>query len=413
MTNLKKNKLLAVVLLFVVIFQSGHAFQTIYPALMYIPYIPAVIALVIILIDRECHSLSNPQNLALWLFMFMVLATAIVNVESGTNYSYIQITTLILAAYCIVKLYSFKQMAECYLVVMTVVSVVALIGYVFLNNTSYLDFLPKVESINDMEYGVGVIYNYLTMVPDRNCGMFWEPGLFATHLTIAMMLELITKQRASALRIILFSICIFTANSSAGFVLWFLCLILLFIRKRNTIIGPIKNIFSVILLIIAIGVVINFDTILSETSLGENEYFQKLYSESILDSTRSNAIGHNLELFATAPIFGVGYVTAMSNIAYVADTSTTTFLMSVFGILGSAYTVFIIYGVFKIKKLNLLSKILVLAIILIIINKEPHHQILFTWVLIFYLANGLSADVNSDKVNDNTVRGRNEIKKLF
>ena len=396
-----------------VIFQIGHAFQTIYPALMYIPYIPAVIALVIILIDRECHSLSNPQNLALWLFMFMVLATAIVNVESGTNYSYIQITTLILAAYCIVKLYSFKQMAECYLVVMTVVSVVALIGYVFHNNTSYLDFLPKVESINDMEYGVGVIYNYLTMVPDRNCGMFWEPGLFATHLTIAMMLELITKQRASALRIILFSICIFTANSSAGFVLWFLCLILLFIRKRNTIIGPIKNIFSVILLIIAIGVVINFDTILSETSLGENEYFQKLYSESILDSTRSNAIGHNLELFATAPIFGVGYVTAMSNIAYVADTSTTTFLMSVFGILGSAYTVFIIYGVFKIKKLNLLSKILVLAIILIIINKEPHHQILFTWVLIFYLANGLSADVNSDKVNDNTVRGRNEIKKLF
>jgi|GEM_PF-2309017 len=413
MTNLKKNKLLAVVLLFVVIFQSGHAFQTIYPALMYIPYIPAAIALLIILIDRECHSLSNPQNLALWLFMFMIIATAIVSVESGTNYFYLQIATLILAAYCIVKLYSFKQMAECYLAVMTVVSVAALIGYVLLNNTSYLDFLPKIKSINDMEYGVGVIYNYLTMAPDRNCGMFWEPGLFATHLTIAMMLELITKQRASVLRIILFSICIFTANSSAGFVIWFLCFILIFIRKRNAIMGPIKTIFSVILLIVAIGVVINFDTILSETALGENEYFQKLYSDSILDSTRSNALGHNLELFATAPIFGVGYVTAMSNIAYVADTSTTTFLMSVFGILGSAYTVFIIYGVFKIKKLNLLSKILVLAIMLIIINKEPHHQILFTWVLIFYLANGLSADVNSDKVNDNTVRGRHEIKKLF
>ena len=317
----------------------------------------------------------------------MVVTTAIVDMGSGINY-YIQLITTILAAYCIVCLYPFKKITEYYLKLMTVVSIIALIGYILVNNTSVLEILPKMKNINDVKYGVGIIFNYIVDIPDRNCGMFWEPGLFATHLTCAIVFEMMTKKKASALRLILFSVCIFTANSSAGFVLWFLCMVLFFVRKKNVVLGHLKTIFSFVLLIAAIGLILNFDTILAKTALGENEYFIKLSSDSISDSSRNNAISHNLKMFMTDPVFGAGYATVMKNIAHVADTSTSTFLMSIFGVLGMSYTVFIVYGVLKIKNANFLSKILLLVIMIVIVNKEPHHQIFFTWILIFYLSKG-------------------------
>ena len=41
-----------------------------------------------------------------------------------------------------------------------------------------------------------VVFNYIKKIPERNCGMFWEPGLFATHLAIATVFELMTKEKA-------------------------------------------------------------------------------------------------------------------------------------------------------------------------------------------------------------------------
>ncbi len=387
-TRLKKSKILAFLLGCIVIFQSGHAFQTIIPSLQLLIYVSLMLAMVFMVFDREWLNFIKVQNFALVIFVFMIATTMINSRGSGLNY-YLQMFSIVLSAYFIVRIYSFDEFASFYLKLMTVVSLVALIGYILLQTTPLLSYLPEMENINGVQYGVAGIFNYIVDVPDRNCGMFWEPGLFATYLSFAMVFELITKEKSSVLRMILFTIGIFTANSSAGFVLCFLCFLFLFVRKNNKRLGAVKGAISLLVLIVGVAIIANFDTILAETALGENEYFQKLSTDSVLESSRSNAIFHNLDTFFSNPVFGVGYTVAMKNIAYVADTSTSTFLMSVFGFLGIFYTVFIVYGVLKIRNLNIFSKILLLAVILIIVNKEPHHQIVFTWILIFYLLKGI------------------------
>ena len=74
----------------------------------------------------------------------------------------------------------------------------------------------------------------------------------------------------------------------------------------------------------------------------------------------------------------------------VANTSTSTFLLSVFGLPALSYTVMWIYAALKLPRVNLFSKIVVLVIVLVVINKEPHDQIMFTWCLLFCLLKQIS-----------------------
>ncbi len=380
---LQKSKLIALVLFVIVVLQSGHAMQTIIPGIGSVLYIPVALGALILFVALYRKQVSK-SLLVLFAFVLMIALTSIAYEGVGFSY-YLSLFYMIFAAFAISELYPFEKLIKVYLWVMTVTSIVALIGYIMLTILGSLSFLPQMTNHNDIVYQVGIIYNYIPLVPDRNCGMFWEPGLFATHLAFAFLFELITKEKASIFRLILFSACIFTANSSAGFVLWFLCILLIFLRKeRKGAYGTIKPVLSFLLICVAIAFVLNFDTILSQTSLGENPYFQKLASENVGDSSRSNAVSHNMEIFMTDPLFGAGYHTVSANMDYVADTSTSTYLMSIFGIFGALYTVFWVYGVATMKRLNFLSKIVVFVIIMLIVNKEPHHQLLFTWILLFY-----------------------------
>ena len=93
----------------------------------------------------------------------------------------------------------------------------------------------------------------------------------------------------------------------------------------------------------------------------------------------------------------MGYVHSMDNIKFVADTSTSTYLLSAFGVLGAFYTIAIIYGILRQKNVGIISKILILIIALLIVNKEPHLQNVFTWILIFYLVGGASQNDLYDK----------------
>jgi hypothetical protein len=389
---------LSILWFIIALLYSGHAFKTIFTDLTRSIYITALAALIYLVYVLAFKTIRFKAEDFLFIVSFYMVASAYLMDEFRAGAFYRATLSVILFAYFITKLYSFRQVLKLYMVVMTITSVVALVGYYLVNYTDVLSVLPIVKNVNEAEFAIGGIFNYIITIPDRNCGMFWEPGLFATHLIIAMVIELISKKRASILRLLLFSACLFTANSSAGFVLWFLCVILFFVRKNKKGAGKyFRNFFALGIVVVAVVVLLNLDYIIMNTGLKDNEYFQKLLWDNVLDSSRANAILHNLESFISSPITGVGYIQSMENMRYVADTSTSTYLMSVFGFLGAFYTLFIIFGVFRLKKVNILSKLLILAIALIIVNKEPHLQNVFTWILIFYLVRGQSKEVPSER----------------
>ena len=89
-------------------------------------------------------------------------------------------------------------------------------------------------------------------------------------------------------------------------------------------------------------------------------------------------------MFSKSPIFGIGVEEAVENIEYVADTSTSTYLLSIFGIFGGLYTLYWIVGILGIKNKNLMIKIMILIVALLILNKEPHQNILITWCFMFW-----------------------------
>ena len=70
------------------------------------------------------------------------------------------------------------------------------------------------------------------------------------------------------------------------------------------------------------------------TPLRNNSYFAKLLSDNVKESTRYLAIWHNLTIFFDHILFGAGVNYVNQNMLYVADTSTVTYMMSVFGLLG-------------------------------------------------------------------------------
>lgn len=401
MIKLANTKIVALAISLIVILHSGHALQTIDYYITYLVYIPALIFSLWGVISFACNShLNDLSKFALIIFVLMLFFTGLMHYSEESSF-YVRIFCIIITAFGITRLYSFEKMVNVFSWIMTIVTIIAIIGYYLLNNTSMLDGLPIMLNINDREFGIGYIFNYIVGIEERNCAMFWEPGLFATYLTVAMVFELLNKnKKTNIFRVIIYIWGYITANSSAGFVLLFLCIVL-FIIKKDVGQSGFRFFLHIAIVVAAVVIIINFDKILNMSIFSNNEYFQKLATDNVADSSRWKAFEHNFEVFLKDPIFGAGIVNVSQNMKDIADTSTSTYLLSVFGLPAVMYTVFFIIGVFKSSKMNLLSKVVVTIMILIIINKEPHHQFVFTWCMLFYLLKNEDSVMPSVQMDSN------------
>ena len=99
-------------------------------------------------------------------------------------------------------------------------------------------------------------------------------------------------------------------------------------------------------------------------------------------------------LFMENPILGNGVEKVSQSMNYIADTATSIYAMSIFGILGCSYSAFYIVGGLRQHKVNLLIRIVLIIIIFGILNKEPHIDLLFTWFWGFFLLKVAEEDRN-------------------
>ena len=377
-----------------VVLCSGYALSTVYGYTTALLTIGIILSVLLMVLKRDWLIPYDLRTLACICFVLMIVFSMICNRQGDTR-RYLNYVFSCLVAYAISKNISARTFYDCFSKAMVWITAISLVGYYLVNYTTLLSGLPRMTNSNESEYTVGYIFNYITRMPERNCGIFWEPGVFASFLCTAMLYEILfSSQKIRVLRIVLYSVGIYTANSSAGFALWAVCMISLLTKRKN--IQEVINIHSILSAIVfgcALFAIANVDSIISMTIFKNNPYLAKLSSEHIASSERGFAFTHNIGIFAEHPLFGAGFKITDSMMQHYADTSTTTYFMSLFGILGVSYTVFWIIAVLRQKKLNLYSKILVLIVILSIINKEPHGLILFTWCTLFYL---LSTERNKD-----------------
>ena len=384
--KIKKYCFITGLIFIFVMLWSGSPYQTIFPIVTNLQVPIACVLTAFILLKNSKRFSASFYSVSILVFMLMIFLTWSSHFFE-VPVVYLKKACFILLAFAVAQLYNFCDVVRVYLKTMTVVSIVSLVAYILVNSTSILHNLPSFANGNGVEYNIGVVFNFITEFPERNCGIFWEPGIYASFLALAIVLELcFNNQPRNAPRLILFFVTLLTTNSAAGIVLWLLCFMLLIgprIWKR-------KNIFSdalgYVLLLFLIFVFTNSDLIITwSLQYFDNPYLRKLLSENVMTNFRYLGLLHNLQVFAEYPIFGAGLSTAATRLDYVADISTSTYLMSIYGILGMFYSICWIVGVCRQKHLNNFNRILIISILFLIVNKETHTRILFSWIFMFLL----------------------------
>lgn len=372
------------VLVIMIAFYSGSALSVISSTYRNSIILVAAIFVIIRILDRRFKMSRSLRTLFFGIFAVMILTTAV-----ATQYSifYLRLFSTVYLAYEISERFEGRILIDVYVKLMTFVTIIALIGYFTVNVFGIGNMMPKFTNINGEIYrGIG-LFNYIERLPERNCAMFWEPGLFATALIFALIFEIIYVKNKSWMRVILFVAGIITANSTAGYVLMMLLLVLvsLKIEPRQSLVKALLLFAQVTVIVASIVVFLNLDKILISSGLSQTSTFAKLMSGTLSESQRGRAIQDSFAFFIENPILGNGIEKVSRSMNYIADTATSIYAMSIFGILGCSYSIFYIVGGLRQHKVNLLTRIVLIIVIFGILNKEPHIDLLFTWIFGFFL----------------------------
>ena len=247
----------------------------------------------------------------------------------------------------------------------------------------------------------GNIYNkyqgiliYFSANENRNFGCFWEPGIFATHIIIALLfLIYCDKVKRKTLYFIIFSITLFSTSSSAGYVIYIFAIVYMMISKIKINIPedwP-KLVLITVVLFLLVMLCLNINSIIVALGLQDNLVYAKLLDMET--SQRYESIIYNLKIFLEHPFVGVGfeginldkYYLLARQEAIVLDTATSFRLLATMGFAGAFFTYIFIWGIIRKRNIVVVSKIILIIIVLMVLNKEGQDTFLLPWTIAFYL----------------------------
>jgi hypothetical protein len=390
--KLKKSYFSIFPLAFVILLTSGNPLSTVSGNLFYYLLVPSSLMLYYRISKKKVLWQKNILTYTFLLFVFLVVSSFIINFNINNFGTNIKFLLVISFSYLFCLLVPFYIFSKYYIRALKVISIISLFGYSILNFTSLNLPLATFKNINDVEYYNGIFFfaiksfagGYDNVGIDRNIGTFWEPGLFATLILIAIILELWNKNKTSKLTILIFLITLYTTKSTYGYLMLVPISFELFTKVLNK-----RFSFSLTIFLITIVVFLNYklNDFISWLVQINPRLFSKLIDESNSFNARIESPLTNLRIFENNYLFGAGLGNTenlFNNMTIGSQTSTSTYFLAAFGFLGIAYTLLFIYGVLSYKEVNLSSRLVFLFILLTQINKEPHIYFTTTFILLFY-----------------------------
>lgn len=289
---------------------------------------------------------------------------------------------------------------------MVVISCFALIGYA-LQNTPVINLFPTLVNYNGIEYVNGVIFSIIKYtysgLTERLHGLFWEPGLFATYLAIAIVFLKRENAKRYWLTLTLFVVCLIMTKSGAGIAMMPLILIIKLTDRTDSELSVRKNVMLCIalVLIFAIGQV-GSDMI----DQWLNDYlFVKLNDTSnVSNFMRTNAVLVDLQIAWNHFPFGVGIAQYATEVAKFnstlqsSGTSTITTYLAEYGVFGIPIVIIWIKALFQISESRkFVTRLATLLMFLTILTKEPHGNLLFMNCILMYSTVGYQPE--NDLIN--------------
>ena len=179
---------------------------------------------------------DNYDKTALLLFSGMIVIDFIADLIFGFGFSYsIKFTIVLLLGFLITHFFTFSSFKSYFVNSMTILSLIALVGYAIGLTKGFVYSLPTFENINDVSYYDGGLFFALNSYSrGRNIGVFWEPGIFAIMITLALFFEIFDSKKTNTLKLVIFALSLLTTYSTTGYFLFTLILLAyVYTKKRN------------------------------------------------------------------------------------------------------------------------------------------------------------------------------------
>lgn len=343
-------------------------------------------------------SLNTPDNIVFVALICTIGLFVMIYPSTSELYSATTLFLTIFVSFIYTKILPFSDFINIYIKTLRILCIWALLFYIL---CFWLKIsIPHISMIN----GNGVRYQnwWICVMMERNGGgilnrimsIFWEPGVFASFLLIGIVFECrMVDRKADISTIIIFCTCLVLTFSTAGYLLFAICICILLFKTNSKIF---KAILSVIFIVLASLLVVGYDEILSLLARWNYNVFYKLVEESSSFSTRFFAYEIEWDILKSSNYIGAGLSGGSRMFALLEDkyeyvinarTSTSMMYISSYGILGLVYTLAWIYGSFKLMPGTWIEKAMFVVLMLAIINKEPHNSCLASTTILFYSLN--------------------------
>lgn len=376
-----------------VVYCSGHYHMVTSSSVTMYMMLPFAFGSLSMYVCQNGTRLPRHSGMFLLFCIFTAAVSMLANYPSETIYSLISVSVLFFTAFAISEQVEWDKFQKIYGDIMLAISVISLVFYLAVNVAGMQIPFSHECLIGTEPYTGNYLYAYRSIYSIRNQGLFWEPGLFAAYLILALVLHILYGSKVSIARVIVFALTILTTQSSAGIILLIIVALLLILRNSREI-GKVKQ-----------GVIVCFGIGLSLFVLSQNEYIStnwlvgiqdaigKITGQSVNVVSRQNSPLINLKIFSNYPVFGAGYQNATNIYVSLRDTfgtvdsqtSTTTYHLAAIGVAGIVFSMVALFGILHLRKFNLASRILLLALFFSLINVEPYSGLLIYYILLFYL----------------------------
>lgn len=384
---LLKNKLLYIMFIIITTISSGYPLSTIKgnkTSVLLLVF--TIIIFIYFIINKNMKITLKMERSTIFYFIFIIgiISSCIGNLFISTPT--IKIITVITYSYLFTQLISFEIFLNGYTKVMKWITLISLNIFILVNYFNMKLNLPIVENINGATYYNGVVFFLFKKYgTDRNLGIFWEPGLFASFLIIAIILESL-KKKQSKINIMIYFIGIVSTKSTFAYLISILIIIYFLLLNSSKLKKKCVYLLSMMIIIVTI---IEYNQIIRFLYNLSPELFGKILNSTNSLTERIESPLNNFKIFLDNPIFGLGIDKVnkiYETIIKTPQTSTSTFLLAAFGISGFLYTYLIYSGIWNLKFLSKSNRLIIIVIFLIIVNKEPHTNLSVIYILIFYFS---------------------------
>lgn len=315
---------------------------------------------------------------------------------------------LYFCAMLIVSVCDWCDFKKTFVKTMVVISCLSLIGYA-LQYTPLIDLLPTVVNYNGTEYVNGAFFSVIKYtysgLTERLHGLFWEPGLFATYLAIAIVFLKRENTKKYWLTLALFVVCLIMTKSGAGIAMMPLILIIKLTDRTDNELSVRKNVMLCIVLVL-IFVIGQVGSDIIDQWLNDYLLVKLTDTSNVSNFMRTNAVLVDLQIAWNHFPFGVGIAQYAAEVAKFnstlqsSGTSTITTYLAEYGIFGIPIVIVWIKALFQISdSRKFITRLATLLMFLTILTKEPHGNLLFMNCILIYSTVGYRS--KNDLINKN------------